>query len=256
MLSYQHSYHAGSLADVHKHAILSVLLAKLVEKNKPLTYIETHAGRGIYDLASNEAKKTGEAKEGILKLLELSTTFSDTHPYWHVIRLVQSHYGKNCYPGSPLLAKNLLRTGDQIHLMELHPQEYLALKKNLHSENIHIHKRDGYEGVLALSPPKNRRGLVFIDPSYEIKSEYKEVATFVLSLRKKWAEAIILIWYPILDTKNHIAMCNILKNSSLSKFWQQEIIFSSHQKNKMQGSGLICIHLPYRLENALSEIKN
>lgn len=254
MLSYQHSYHAGCLADVHKHAALSIMLQKLTEKDKALTYMETHAGRGFYDLSAPEALKTGEAEKGIIALTNEMAIPKD-HPYAHILAKTKYDLGPDFYPGSPLIAELSLRAIDQLILMELHPQEYEALKENMHAANIHIHKRNGYEGVLALSPPNPRRGFVLIDPSYEVKTEYLEAAQFVLKLHRKWAEATILLWYPILKLQNHLEMVKMLKEASLPKFWPQEILFRDTLENQMQGSGLICINLPYGTEDPLANLK-
>src|SRR5690606_5502399 len=168
MLSYQHIYHAGCLADVQKHMVLSIILAHLVKKDKPLSYIETHAGRGLYDLKSPEALKTKEASHGIEKLWP---EVPKNTPYAKILEETHAHFGPSFYPGSPFIACSLLRVCDQLTFMELHPQEYDALKRTFKGRNIQIHQRDGYEGTLALSPPHPRRGLVFIDPSYEVKTE-------------------------------------------------------------------------------------
>lgn len=215
MLSYLHSFHAGCLADVHKHGLLSLLLTHLTQKDRPLAYMETHAGRGLYDLRSLESLKTGEAEQGILalqdKLFQNTTTISPAlQAYESALKSVENHFGTDYYPGSPLIAKHLLRDQDQLHLMELHPKEIAPLKGLMRASNCHVHHRDGYEGVLGIAPPKSTTiqngkthnktmaGVVLIDPSYEVKTEYGDVVTFVEKIRKKWPQACIAIWYPIL----------------------------------------------------------
>jgi 23S rRNA (adenine2030-N6)-methyltransferase len=245
MLSYQHIYHAGNAADVHKHNILSMILSVMTQKDKPLSYMETHAGRGIYDLNSLEALKTGEAVLGIQKqgaLLEKDL------PYTKCLEAIRQQYGSSFYPGSPLLAQMLLRPFDHIHLMELHPQEYAALKKNMRFPNVYVHRRDGYEGVLALSPPIPRRGLVFIDPSYEVKEEYGQVTKFITALHKRWPEAIILLWYPILKACLHENMIHDLEN--IFDFWKEERLFKTPYTHLI-GSGMICINRPYGVPEGL-----
>ncbi len=254
MLSYQHSYHAGCLADVHKHAALSIMLHKLTEKDKALTYMETHAARGFYDLSAPEALKTGEAEKGIIALTNEMAIPKD-HPYAKILAKTKYDLGPDFYPGSPLIAELSLRDFDQLILMELHPQEYAALKENMDAPNIHIHKRNGYEGVLALSPPTPRRGFVLIDPSYEVKTEYQEAAEFILKLHRKWAEATILLWYPILKASHHHELTRLLESANLPKYWHQEILFSKSDENQMQGSGLICINLPFGTEESLAQLK-
>jgi 23S rRNA (adenine2030-N6)-methyltransferase len=254
MLSYQHIYHAGCLADVHKHAALALVLTKMVDKPKALSYIETHAGRGVYDITCVEAEKTGEAKSGIIKFLA-DNKLPLQHPYLKTIAASKAAHGKNFYPGSAYIAKNILGENDQIVLMEMHPKEYAALKNNMRGTNIHTHKRDGYAGALAISPPQPRRGIVFIDPSYEKKVEYEIMADYISKLNKKWPQAVILLWYPILNAGLHDSMCQKIKALSLPKFWQQEVSFNKTGRiGVMQGSGLICINTPFGIDSELEDI--
>ncbi len=166
MLSYQHLFHAGNLADVQKHALLAWVLDYLIQKDKPLSYIETHAGRGIYDLGAEEAIKTGEAEKGIAVAEAL---FPKGHPYLNRLNEVRASYGPMAYPGSPLIAALSLRDQDTIHLAELHPQEHQHLRHAMNPWETHIYQRDGFDLALALTPPSPRRGLMLIDPSYEVK---------------------------------------------------------------------------------------
>lgn len=255
MLSYQHIYHAGSLADIHKHASLSVLLTKLGEKEKPLSYIETHAGRGVYDLSSPEAEKTGEARKGIYAYLE-QKKIPENHPYLMLLKRIREEIGENIYPGSPFIAEALLRAKDTLQLIELHPQEYRALRSFMYYPNTHIHHRDGYEGALALSPPTPRRGVIFMDPSYEIKTEYEKAAETILKLHKKWAEGILMIWYPVLPAGHHQNLIRTLTGADLPGFYHSEVSFHTEKEgNGMKGSGLILINTPYGTEESLNEIK-
>lgn len=252
MLSYQHMYHAGNLADVHKHAALSVLLTKLTQKEKPLTYIETHAGRGIYDLTSDAAQKTHEAQNGIEHLLKLKK-IPAAHPYFQLLRRVREEVGNNVYPGSPFIAEALLRPTDTIHLMELHPQEYAKLRYFMNYPNVHIHKRDGYEGVLAITPPPVRRGVVLIDPSYEIKTEYALAAQKILKLAKKWHEAHIMVWYPLLEENRHHELLEPLKAAGLKDSFNQQVLFKNAVKG-MIGSGVFIVNTPYGTQEELEKI--
>ncbi len=244
MLSYQHAYHAGCRADVHKHAALAALLARLTEKPKPLSYMETHAGRGRYDLHAPEALKTGEAKQGIEAALKAKAIPAE-HPYMRAIAGCRARHGGAAYPGSPEIARLTLRLEDQIHLMELHPQEHEALKRAVHADNVHVHNRDGFEGVLALSPPQPRRGLVFIDPSYEIKAEYDAAVDFVRKLHRKWPEAVILLWYPVLDAGLHAGLAEKLDAAALPKYLRREIAFPNPPERGMRGSGLVLVNEPF-----------
>ena len=227
MLSYQHAYHAGGPADLHKHIALGELLALLMRKPRPITYMETHAGRGLYDLASTETVKTGEANEGIAKITPSDSAF------WDAVKSVRQMHGETAYPGSPAIAASMLRHDDKMHLMELHPAEYKALRVNLEGEAA-IHNRDGYEGVLAISPPKPRKGLVLIDPSYEVKSEYLQVAEFTRKLMAKWPEATVMICYPILKAARHKEMLAALRLPQLVA----EVAVDFNDTEGMPGSGL------------------
>lgn len=234
MLSYQHIYHAGNQADLHKHDVLARLIVALTQKPRPITYMETHAGRGLYDLSAPEAQKTGEAADGVLQ------ANLPPGPYADAIAKIRGRYGEFSYPGSPLIAHSLLRETDKIHLMELHPGEHKLLRRAMRNTNAGIHKRDGYEGVFAISPPTPRKGLVLIDPSYEVKSEYETAANFVHKLIARWAEATVLIWYPILPEGRHQKL--IAGVSSLN-VEHDEVSFGMGKG--MVGSGMIGINLPY-----------
>ena len=237
MLSYQHGYHAGGPADLHKHRALAGVLSLLTQKERPITYMETHAGRGLYDLTSEQATKTGEWRAGIGKATR------DDHPYWTALDRVREHFGSDSYPGSPLVAQALLRQQDRCVLMELHPAEHAALAEAIDAE---VHRRDGYEGVLALSPPTPRRGLVLVDPSYEVKTEYGAVVDFAKALIAKWPEVVLLIWYPILPNARHKPMIEALHGMN------HEVRFPPHRGRGMEGSGLVLINAPYGVEKVLS----
>jgi len=245
MLSYQHAYHAGCPADVHKHAALARLLVRLTAQDEPLTLIETHAGRGLYDLRSAEAKKTGEAIDGIVRLLR-DRKLPPSHPLLKVIDKVRESHGPSAYPGSPLLAHALLRATDHIHLMELHPQEHAALEQLLgDQENVSIQYEDGFAATFDLVPPIPRRGLILIDPSYEIKTEYDLTAQFIIDVQRKWPEGIIMLWYPLLKAGNHTSMIKTLENAKLNGYHRREIHFAKPESVRgMFGSGLIFINLP------------
>ncbi|MBL1435003.1 MAG: 23S rRNA (adenine(2030)-N(6))-methyltransferase RlmJ [Rhodobacteraceae bacterium] len=243
MLSYQHAYHAGNPADLHKHLVLAELLALLTRKSRGISYMETHAGRGRYDLSSPESLKTGEAAEGIEAL-----TLPDC-PLATALKTTRARFGDSAYPGSPLIAQTLLREQDRLHLMELHPAEFGALRRALRTDNTAVHKHDGYEGILSLSPPKPRKGLVLIDPSYEVKTEYEQVAEFTHKLMAKWPEASIMIWYPILPAGRHEELVSGLK----LKFLRHEVSFNLKDGEGMTGSGLLLVNAAYGAEACLKQ---
>lgn len=255
MLSYQHIYHAGCCADVHKHAALTRILGALVAQNKAITYIETHAGRGLYNLTSPEAEKTGEAREGILRLMPARKIPMD-HPFLHIMMQVRQKHKANAYPGSPLIAKHILRPSDRSHLMELHPQEHAALDKLMTAPNCRIYKQDGYKTALGLCPPSPDKGMVLIDPSFEIKTEYLEAAKFLKTLHDKWPAGVLVLWYPLLPAGNHVAMVEVVKATGYKKLWHQEIEFTTPESVRgMYGSGLLVVNLPEGLAHGLEEFR-
>jgi 23S rRNA (adenine2030-N6)-methyltransferase len=244
MLSYQHIYHAGNLADVHKHALLAWMLDYLTRKDKPLTYIETHAGRALYDLNAEEALKTGEAKAGISQARKW---FSTDHPYARVLDRVAAEDGAYAYPGSPLIAAHLLRGTDTIQLAELHPREHAALELAMSPTGAKIHLRDGFEMAFALCPPTPRRGLLLIDPSYEIKSDYNDIFRHIAKLHRAWNVGIIALWYPILTIGAHTPMLDALTTQHKGALRHEVRFAPARPSHGMVGSGLFVLNPPYGL---------
>jgi 23S rRNA (adenine2030-N6)-methyltransferase len=247
MLSYQHSYHAGNPADLQKHIILAELLRLLTIKPRGISYLETHAGRGLYDLSAPEARKTGEAAEGIGKV-----TLPPRSQLGTVVEKVRGEHGVSSYPGSPMIAWHLLREQDRVILMEKHPGEVEALRQAMRLTAAEVHHRDGYEGVLALAPPEPRRGLVLVDPSYEVKTEYQQAAQFALKLRRKWPEAAIMIWYPLLAAGREAELLAPLAGEE--RRLTHEVLFDLKGGAGMKGSGVILLNPPFGTEEILPSV--
>jgi len=246
MLSYQHIYHAGNLADVHKHALLAVMLDYLVQKDKPLTYVETHAGRGLYQLDAEEAEKTGEARQGIGRL---AARFGPEHPYGRVLARVHRDYGDAAYPGSPLVAALVLRGMDCLHLAELHPREHAALVETMAPFGAVIRKEDGLAMAQAITPPEPRRGLMLIDPSYEVKADYAALPRLIGKLARKWNVGILALWYPILTSGLHRTMFAALEALDLPKVLRHELRFPpAREGHGMVGSGMFIVNPPWGTE--------
>jgi len=251
MLSYQHIYHAGNLADVHKHAALAWVLDYLVQKPKLLTYIETHAGRGVYDLAAPEAVKTGEAAVGVT-LAE--GEFPPDHPYRQRLDEARAAYGPQAYPGSPLIAALGLRQEDTLHLAELHPQEVAHLRAVAADWGAHVHQRDGFELALAQTPPTPRRGLMLIDPSYEVKADYDAIPRHMAAISAKWNVGVLILWYPILQGGSERAMLAALQ-SAFPEGLRHEVRFPpARDGHRMTGSGLFVVKPPFGLAEELARI--
>lgn len=251
MLSYQHGYHAGNPADVHKHALLAAMLAGLVTKDRPVSYLETHAGRAVYDLAAPEARKTGESAAGVGKL---ETRFAADHPWRLALAATRAKYGPTAYPGSPLVAAYTLRPGDSIHLAELHPQEHAALAAEMRGM-AHVHRRDGWEMALALTPPRPPRGLLLIDPSWELKDDYARAPRVMAEVARRWSPGVIVLWYPLLDTAPHRPMLATLA-AAFPGALRHEVGFPpTRPGHRMQGSGLFIVNPPWGTETAAAEVK-
>lgn len=246
MLSYQHTYHAGNFADVHKHALLCLLLDTLGQKSAPLRYFETHAGRGLYDLSAAEAVRTGEFHSGISRFLEHPTP----QPLASYRQAVLAHnpHELRYYPGSPALAQALTREHDPLVLMELHPSEYAALKATLRGARVHLHKRDGYEGLKALTPPREGRGLALIDPSYEVKDEYRKAVRLLREVHARWRSGVYALWYPLLPANLHRDLLAGLKASGIRKILYSELIVRPRGEGVgLYGSGMVIINPPWPL---------
>ena len=247
MLSYQHIYHAGNLADVHKHALLAWMLDYLTRKDKPLSYIETHAGRGLYRLDATEALKTGEAAQGIERATD-EGWFAATHPYSRLLSQVTGLYGDTAYPGSPMLAALALRPGDKMNLAELHPRERAALEAAMGPYGAHIHARDGFAMALAVVPPTPRRGLMLIDPSYEVKTDYDTIPGFIDKVTRKWNVGIVALWYPILGSGAHEPMLRTLQQAHPEALRHEVAFVPAGDGHGMSGSGMFVVNPPFGLE--------
>lgn len=244
MLSYQHLYHAGNLADFHKHAALAAMLDYLTRKDKPLSYIETHAGRGLYDLSAPEARKTGEAAQGITRALR-EGWLPQTHPLAGVLTRLRADHGAAAYAGSPLIAAGLLRPEDRMILAELHPRENAALRAALPRWRADIRQEDGLKLALAVTPPTPRRGLMLIDPSYEVKSDYDALPGLMGKLARKWNVGVLVLWYPILSSGAEAPMTRALR-AALPEVMLHEVRFPpARPGHGMIGSGLAIVNAPY-----------
>lgn len=252
MLSYQHLYHAGNLADVQKHALLCWMLEYLTRKEKPLSYFETHAGRGLYDLGAAEAVKTGEAEQGIGRVFD--GWFGEDHPYRQVLDRIRVKHGETAYAGSPLLAAELLREQDSMVLCELHPQEVIALRKAMKGLGARIMQKDGMETAQSWCPPTPRRGMLLIDPSYEVKSEYDILARALPALHRKWNVGVIALWYPILVTGLQKPMISALRSAIPDALCHEVRFPPVREGHKMIGSGMFVINAPYGMDAEMKRL--
>lgn len=263
MLSYRHSYHAGNFADVLKHITLCLVLDYFKQKEKPFVYIDSHAGAGLYNLSSLEANKTGEYLNGIQKIIHHQKLRKLIPSYFSIIDNLNTSDNNNIlyYPGSPYFAQKTLRDIDKLILMELHNSEIENLKNNFYRDRrVNIHHRNGFEGLNALCPPTPKRGIVLIDPSYELVDDYNNVINTVKKALQKWNTGCFIIWYPILNTnKDHsVMMHEKLKSLSTNEncFEFKLLLKNDNLEPKMIGSALTVINGPYNLKETLIPILN
>lgn len=252
MLSYQHLYHAGNAADVHKHALLAWVLSYLMRKDKPLSYIETHAGRGLYDLSATESVKTGEAAQGIARF---EARFAPEHPYRRILNETRTRFGPDSYPGSPLIAASLLRPTDTLHLAELHPGENGHLDAALTPFGAKVLREDGWQMAISRTPPTPRRGLMLIDPSWEVKADYETAPKRVVQIHKRWNVGIVMLWYPVLSDGRQKSMTHELIQS-IPDILLHEVSFPpARPGHGMVGSGLAVINAPYGFSEEAAHIR-
>ncbi len=265
MLSYQHIYHAGNFADVQKHAILVKLLQVLALKPQKFAFMDTHAGRGLYDLGSAEAQKIGEFNSGVLPFWVKRSEPSPLADYLKIVASFNEGDELKIYPGSAKIAHHLMRNTDRLLLIERHPGEYAELQASFTgAKNVKIEKEDGFQYLISQVPFAERRGLVLVDPSYEIKSEYAELPKQLLQAFKKWPQGQFMIWYPMLSAGLHEQMLLSLRKTDIKDMLISEIRLEAkintgreapaQESFGMYGSGIIIINPPFGFETALNEL--
>lgn len=259
-MNYRHSYHAGNFAEVCKHNILILLLNYLTRKETPFCYVETHAGRGNYDLSSVEAQKSKEYQEGIKLLLKAHSLSTLLQNYLdHVLSFNNTsvkHLSLRYYPGSPSFANRLMRPQDKGILMELHQEDMTALRR-LFAKNkqIAVHHVDGYQGLKAFLPPQEKRGMVFIDPPFETKTEFSQLIQAVKTINQRWSQCMIAIWYPIKARHEIDWFHQQLQQSGVKKILAAELcILPDDVVVRLNGSGMIIVNPPWQLEQTLTEL--
>lgn len=276
MLSYVHAFHAGNYADILKHSVFVFTLEHLLKKDKPFTVIDTHSGSGKYNLLDERLIKTQEAQNGIKKLIQndsnaLKEIFGDNFS-----KILESYIQKNEYPGSPEIARCLLRKEDRLILNELHPKVIEELKQNMalplestkqELPQIQINSKDAKIMLNANVPPQIKRGCVIIDPSYEDKNEYEQTAKMFINAYKKWSTPAYLIWYPLLQDReteiaifkqNIIATVEKTNNTQDKKCLFFEIQLKQKEEltgiSKMYGSGMLVANPPFGLKEKMQQI--
>ncbi|CAM3985989.1 Ribosomal RNA large subunit methyltransferase J [Vibrio aerogenes CECT 7868] len=256
MLSYRHSFHAGNHADVLKHIVQSLILDALKQKEKPFVYHDTHSGAGRYDLNHEWSEKTGEYKLGIGRIWQQPDLPTELNPYQESVARLNQPNILRYYPGSPLVGRALIRPQDRMVLTELHPSDYPLLAQEFQRDRqVRIFKEDGFTRLKASLPPKERRGLVLIDPPYELATEYRDTVKAIIEAHKRWATGIYAIWYPVVYRENIDDMLTGLKNSGIRKILQIELGVSPDTTERgMTASGMIVINPPWKLESQMEKL--
>ncbi|MDO6460731.1 23S rRNA (adenine(2030)-N(6))-methyltransferase RlmJ [Granulosicoccaceae sp. 1_MG-2023] len=257
MLSYKHGFHAGNYADVVKHAVLGECLRYMKQKPKPLVYIDTHAGCGGYRLRSDEARKTGEAEKGILKLLRAEAMPPVLSTYVAQVQALQNRPGaEDYYPGSPKLAADLLGPEDRLLLFEAHSAEAPRLRQRFARDaRVRVAQSDGFAGLLANLPPPERRGVILIDPSYEVKSDYSTVISSLQKAHRRFAQGVFLLWYPVVERRRIKAMEAALQGSGIRRILQLELaVRPDGIKAGMTAAGLFVVNPPYTLRESMEPV--
>lgn len=252
-MNYRHIYHAGSFADVFKHAALCSVLDYLCLKDKPFCYIDSHAGIGLYDLNSDEATRSPEYQHGIAQLILQDHAPDLLLPYLNIVRSVQHTDSLSYYPGSPWIAAQYVRTHDQLILNELHQEDFATLKKNMPQQhNIHYHHRDAYEFLPAILPPTPPRALILMDPAYEQQNEAKKIIEALEKSIKRFAHGIYMLWYPIVDS-SHKTLVHDIKKRIAAPIINHELL--AHKKySGLIGSGILIINPPFTIDQTLKTL--
>ncbi len=260
-MNYRHAYHAGNFADVYKHIVLIALIQHLTLKDKPLCYIDVHAGAGRYDLQGVEAQSTQEFEAGIVELYRLNANINSVLPssIQQYFTIIQAEGFPRYYPGSPLIARACLRPQDRLLLTELHPEACQFLRAVFKGDTqTHIYCQDAYAALKALLPPKERRGLILIDPPYEKTDEWERILAGLKLGIQKFATGVYAVWYPI-TTNNQSAVDKFLKSVDQQ---HENVLISEYRKYPKNsplgliGCGMCIINPPWQLDRTLNLINH
>ncbi|MGV2123392.1 23S rRNA (adenine(2030)-N(6))-methyltransferase RlmJ [Agrobacterium vitis] len=255
-MNYRHIYHAGNFADVLKHAVLARLVIYLQQKDKAFRVLDTHAGIGLYDLSSDESQKTGEWLGGIGKLLDAELTPAAAEvlkPYLDVVRALNPDGGLTRYPGSPKLARDLFRPQDRLSAMELHPDDCRTLSRLFEGDyQARITELDGWLALGAHLPPKEKRGIVLVDPPFELDGEYERLVDGLARAYRRFSAGVYCLWYPIKKGAPVAAFHEALKETGIPKMLCAELsVKSDRDLTGLSGSGLIIVNPPFTLKDEL-----
>ena len=259
-MNYRHHFHAGNFADVMKHVLLLQLLSRLNTKDKPYRYIDTHGGAGKYDLSTAEAQKSGEFLNGSHRLVKLDDSIKRNAPegvkqYLKVVEDMRAGSGKGAYPGSPWFALEGMRDIDKATIFEMQRDVFQQLYYNIRDKRAGLHERNAYEGLLGVIPPKEKRGLVMIDPPYEIeRKDFPQLVELMVAAYKKWPTGVFAVWYPIKDR----AMIERFEKKMIKTGIRRQLVceicvWPDDTPVGLNGCGLLVINPPWKFSQDADE---
>lgn len=254
-MNYRHAYHAGNHADVLKHAVLARVMEHMKKKAKPFRVIDAHAGIGIYDLSGIEAGKTGEWEGGIGKLAEPFAPDVEAllKPYRDVIAALNPGGGVTIYPGSPELALRLMRENDRMIANELHPQDAITLERHyIRDQRVDVTSMDAETCLKAKLPPQERRGVILIDPPYEIKNEAEKAVRMLAHGMRRFAQGVYMLWYPLkADATSDTILAQVQALGVPGTLKVELRVREAFAAGGLAGSGIILMNTPWKLDQEL-----
>ena len=255
-MNYRHAFHAGNFADCMKHALLVWLVQAMARKPKPFMVLDTHAGTGAYDLGALEAQRTGEAGGGILRLQGRVGEDGSSPPALALAGYLSLVTSLGLYPGSPAIVQALLRPEDRLVCCELHPEDFAVLRRRFaRTPGVSVHLRDGYEAMIALLPPPERRGLILIDPPYESPDEFSILAARLRAAHARFGTGVYAAWYPIKGRAPVRAFHTAIQASGMRDIVAAELLLREPvDAARLNGCGLLVINPPWQFETGAATI--
>lgn len=257
-MNYRHGFHAGNFGDVLKHAVLALVIEHLKLKPTPFAVIDTHAGAGLYDLGAAEAARTGEYQDGIARVLAMGEPLPGLAPYLAVMRDLNqaAQGGLRWYPGSPRLARALLRRGDRLFATELHPADHELLAAEFAADRqVKTVKLDGYQALAAFVPPRERRAAVLVDPPFEEPGEFKRIVDGLRAAHRRFATGVYLVWYPIKERAAIETFHRALAESDIRRILLAELLVRKPvDESRLNGCGLVIVNPPHTLKETLERL--
>lgn len=257
-MNYRHIYHAGNFADVFKHIVAMLLLEYLKQKDKPFFVLDTHAGAGFYDLTADQAQKTRESDFGVAKIWSANPVPDAVGRYFDIIRKFNDNGGLQRYPGSPKMMQALLRNRDRLVVNELHPEDSLKLKTVMGNDaRVSVKSMDGYTAMKALLPPDERRGMVLVDPPFEVPDEFERLVKALEEAHKRWATGVYAFWYPIKNPASLREFHRALKETGIPKIIAADFYLNPPtDPYVLNGCGMVIVNPPWTLHDDLKKVMN